>query len=533
MSKKLLFAVSAAILLFAAPSLAQRAGRGGAVTPPAGVKIGEGSAYVTAVMLKHQPDAADNGRIILAHAQSGMAGIPVYESRDGGASWQFIRQVTDGQFGDMMRCNLHYQPHVTEMPRDAGALKAGTVLLSASTVCNDAAGRIAEYHLQLYGSTDFGHTWNYVGTYADGTTDSPVWEPHLVILDDGKLVEFYSDETHKADGYNQLLGHKVSTDGGKSWGPEVYDSAVKGGVERPGMTIIDRMADKRYVYTYEDVQGPVNSQVHIKFSKDGLNWGNPEDRGTPIHAEGGQYPVNTPNVRWFPIGGPKGILLVSARSTAGGADLGANSLFWNNNAGAGPGWEVPAPVQKAAGNDHVGWTQAMLLKPDGSILHAASSASAAAAGSSNSNDIIANSKVLDFNRYEAENAGHQGTAIMRDASMSNGAKARLGAKNVGKLTFHVFMPKAGVYALAVNYAGIGFTATPRLSANGKSLAGAIAPAPVDPDKAAQRARDLGTRGTGEHSQLSASAVLKAGANTITIAGGDYALDIDYLEITPK
>ena len=117
--------------------------------------------------------------------------------------------------------------------------------------------------------------------------------------------------------------------------------------------------------------------------------------------------------------------------------------------------------------------------------------------------------------------------------MSNGTKSRLGAKDVGKLTFNITVAKAGTYNLAVNYAGIGFDATPRLVANGKAVAGSEGTAPVDPDKAAQRNRDLGTRGTGEHKQLSATTTLKAGNNTIEVNGGDYALDIDYLEVTPS
>src|SRR5262249_28113672 len=139
---------------------------------------------------------------------------------------------------------------------------------------------------------------------------------------------------------------------------------------------------------------------------------------------------------------------------------------------------------------------------------------------------------IDFNRYEAEDAQRQGAALMRDPSMSNGAKARLGANEVGKLTFHVHLPSTGPYALAVNYASIGFDAAPRLAANGSPVQGSIAPVPLDPAAAALRTRDLGTRGTGEHIQLSATAPLKAGDNTIEITGGAYALDIDYLEITP-
>jgi hypothetical protein len=50
--------------------------------------------------------------------------------------------------------------------------------------------------------------------------------------------------------------------------------------------------------------------------------------------------------------------------------------------------------------------------------------------------------------------------------------------------------------------------------------------------AAVRARDLGTRASGERTELSALTPLKAGDNVIEVLGGPYALDIDYLEITP-
>ena len=121
---------------------------------------------------------------------------------------------------------------------------------------------------------------------------------------------------------------------------------------------------------------------------------------------------------------------------------------------------------------------------------------------------------------------------MRDASMSNGAKNRLGANDIGRLTFTIHVAKAGAYRLAVNYGDIGFSATPRLRANGKALSGTAQPVQQDPALSAVRARDLGTRSRGERYALSAATPLKAGDNVIEILGGAYALDIDYLEITP-
>jgi hypothetical protein len=496
-----------------------------------GQKLTDGQAYVTLVHLEHQADASQNGRILIAFEENGMNGIPIYESDDEGATWRLVAHATDSVRKDTSRCNLHWQPHLTEVPRRIGSLSAGTILLSASSVCNDERGRMAQMQLQLNTSTDIGRTWQYRGTVAEGTAELPVWEPDLQILDDATLVTYYSSEAHKVDGYNQLLCHKVSKDEGKTWGPEVYDVAFPGGVERPGMAIVTRLPDRRYVMTYESVAGPVPDQVYIKYSRDGLDWGSPAERGTPIQTPAGQYPVNCPVVSWFPLGGPQGVLIVSARGAAGGGDASGRSLFWNANNGAGPWWEMPAPVQKRA-NGRAGWTQALMLKPDGSMLHITSSASADAPNNASRNEILFASKKLDFNRYEAEDAMRKGSAMMRDESMSNHAKVRLGAKDIGRLTFHVRVPSAGTYTVAVDYEDIGFSATPSLAANGEPIRSAAAALQPNDATAGIRIRDLGTRGPGKKMELSGAAQLKAGDNVIEIAGGEYALDIDFLEVTP-
>jgi hypothetical protein len=249
-------------------------------------------------------------------------------------------------------------------------------------------------------------------------------------------------------------------------------------------------------------------------------------------AQGGEYPINCPTVSWFPVGGPNGVLVVTARGAAGGGDASGRSFYWNNNNGVGPWWEVAAPVQKLM-NGRAGWTQALMLKEDGSFLHITSSASPDAQTNPSKNQILFATAKLDFNRYEAEDAARQGSALMRDPSMSNGAKTRLGAGDIGRLTFHIHVPKAGAYRLALNYGDIGFASTPRLRANGQALSGTSQPVKLDPAVAAMRTRDLGTRASGERAELSASASLKAGDNIIDVLGGPYALDIDYLEVTPR
>ena len=289
-----------------------------------------------------------------------------------------------------------------------------------------------------------------------------MWEPHLLILDDGTFVEFYSDETHKREGCNQLLGHKVSKDGGKTWGPLVFNAANPGGVERPGMVIIDRLPDRRYVYNYEDVDGPVRMQVHLKFSKDGLNSGIPEDRGTPVRALSGRYARSTPNVFWFPVGGPKGVIVV----TSGGMDracpgrCGQHDLLEQQ---PGRGTLVGSSFAREEARQLPLRVDAGTAAAAGRAVRAHHVERLARGGcrTRGGSRMLFNVARIDFNRYEAESAGQKGSIIMRDGSMSNGAKSRLGAKQVGKLSFPVHVPSAGKYDLAVEYSGIGFEANPR------------------------------------------------------------------------
>ena len=177
--------VAGAIASVVAPgtALAQGSGRAPAAV---GTRIADGQAYAVLVRLEHQPDPKNNGRLLLAFEENGLDGIPIWESTDEGASWHFVMHATDAVHTDHTTCNLHWQPHLTEMPRTIGALQAGTIFLSASAVCNNAAGRVAEQHLQLYTFHDLGRSWRFLSGYADGTTALPVWEPFLVILDDGR-----------------------------------------------------------------------------------------------------------------------------------------------------------------------------------------------------------------------------------------------------------------------------------------------------------------------------------------------------------
>jgi hypothetical protein len=429
--------------------------------------------------------------------------------------------VTDQVHRGNPAWQLRWQPNLSELWRSSGPLPAGTVLLAANAGGNDAHGHIHREDLQLYASRDGGRSWHYRGSIVRGhghpsdKDNHGVWEPNIHVLDDGELVAYYSSEQHKAEGYNQLLAHKVSTDGGRTWGREHIDVAIPGGVERPGMAVVDRLPDGHYVMSYEDIDGPQNGHVYLKFSRDGLDWGNPADRGTPVQTEAGEWPAASPIVKWLPVGGRDGVLVVLAERAGGGGDPGGRAMYWNNDLGRGPWWEMPAPVQKLTGNIHAGWTQALLLQKDGSLLHITSSSSPKAPGDPRDNVILQASAPARFDRYEAEDAARRWAVQIGDSTASNGRKARLAAAPLGRLEFTVHAAKAGERVLRVRWQDLGFPSKPLVRVNGRAVTA----------NATRDGRDGWVVSTFH-------GVLRAADNTIDIDGAAHALDIDYLQVDP-
>ena len=484
--------------------------------PAQGERIADGTGYASIARTTHGM-ASDRGRLLMVFEQDGMGGIPLWESRDEGAHWRFLMNVTDQTHAGDERWQLRWQPHITELPRATADLPAGALLLSANATRNDERGRVYVEDLQMYVSVDGGRTWRYRSSIVKGggrpedKDNKGVWEPHVHLLDDGRLVAYYSSEQHKAEGYNQLLAHKVSVDGGRTWGREVWDVAVPGGVQRPGMATVTRLGDKRYAMTYENIDGPRNGQVFIKFSRDGLDWGDPQRHGEPVMTLSGFWPSACPVVQWFPQGGPEGVMVVSAQRAGGGGDEAGRTLYWNDASGRGPWWEVRAPVQKLSGNIHAGWTQALVVRADGSFLHVTSSSAADAPERAQRNEMLSAIAPLRFDRYEAEDAALTDAVVVPGADASNQRKARLGQGSGARLRF-IVNAVGGTHALSVRFEDLGLPAEPALFVNGARVSATIA------------VNDDGAR------TAKAVVSLLPGFNTIDVEGGAHALDVDYLQV---
>jgi hypothetical protein len=262
-----------------------------------------------------------------------------------------------------------------------GEFPAGTVMAAG----NGAPGPDpSKRTLDVSYSLDGGKSWHALSTIETGgpgrydpadraglsLEQNPIYEPYLYADASGRLVAFFSDERFKKDGYSQLLDHKVSTDGGRTWGALVYDVAIADGLTRPGMTVIARDGKGKFYMSYELVGlpghalEPRNNLAHFRTSADGDNFGDDKDYGTLIQDRWRQYLNGTPYLVWSPWGGSNGTLIASGRSVVR-YDLGrvGNGLMINRANGEGLWTLIETPIDYNPELD--GYSQTMIPLGDG------------------------------------------------------------------------------------------------------------------------------------------------------------------------
>jgi hypothetical protein len=325
-----------AVLLLAALLLAGMA-------PPARAaerqRLAVGS-YPRLVRLAH---SAYKGRIIAA--VSGWDGngpfAPVFESTDEGASFHEISQIRDSEDAQGECCGT-----VFELPRQVGKLRAGTLLWAATYGQSGGADR--RMAIKVWSSGDGGRDWSFLSEAVRSHNHDGVWEPEFNVDAGGTLWLHFADET-EAPRYSQVLNRVGSTDG-INWGAKQSTLAIPPDRVRPGMPIVRQLPDGRYYFGYEICNyGELYCNPYFKISSDGANFGDPGAPGTPVQAVGGNYFQHAQTVTVFP-GGANGTRLLMAGqiyTNAKGKPLATNGqvLLANDNLGAGPWYELPAPVQ--------------------------------------------------------------------------------------------------------------------------------------------------------------------------------------------
>lgn len=237
-----------------------------------------GTRYGRVIRLQHSGSA--NGTLI-ATFEAWANDFGIYKSSDDGFTWSQIATTTETQFPGWQ---FKVEPDLFEVPSPMGNLPAGTLLLAGNSV--NGTG----HQMEIYCSTNHGTNWQYRGlAESNSATLKGIWEPRLGVSSAGQLVCYYSDERFSPT-YNQLLGERVSPDGGLTWGPELYVCAIPDGVQRPGMAVTTKLPNGQYVLSFEAVGSGTLSQVRIKFSNDGTNWGTgPTDYGTAVQTASGAY----------------------------------------------------------------------------------------------------------------------------------------------------------------------------------------------------------------------------------------------------
>jgi hypothetical protein len=129
------------------------------ITYPRYAELTDGTILATASLSGHSPNY-----------------FPVFESKDGGASWKYISNLTDQVNG----WGFSAQPGLTELTEPLGGWPAGTILGTGNSWSDNGT------RIDLYASKDRARTWKFVSHIAEGgrpnTTNgaTPVWEPYLL-----------------------------------------------------------------------------------------------------------------------------------------------------------------------------------------------------------------------------------------------------------------------------------------------------------------------------------------------------------------
>ncbi|CZT02356.1 related to BNR/Asp-box repeat domain protein [Rhynchosporium agropyri] len=293
--------------------------------------------------------------------QTGLAYFPIFESKDGGANWQHISNVTDQVNG----WGLVAHPSLTQLTEDIGDFKAGTILATGLSWSTDNTTGATKF--DLYASQDRARSWKYVSHIATGGRPNTVngatsiWEPFLLPYK-GQLVIYYSDQRDPLHG--QKVAHQTSSDL-INWGPVVNDVTYELYTTRPGMPVVAYIPPiDEWILVHEKAIGGNSSEfgvtypVYYVMAKSPLEFG--KSVGRPIVVNGTRPLNSAPYVVWSPEGGPNGTIIVS--------DSAHPSVFTNSFGGAFDRWQEH---DTPAGTAHSRPLQLLKKHPDNLLIYGA------------------------------------------------------------------------------------------------------------------------------------------------------------------
>ena len=320
-----------------------------------------GASYPRVIRLEH--NGAANGRVLASVGTvDGSALGVVLESTDGGATFGQVGTIADpdGANGRGMCCGTLF-----ELPSPVGDMPEGT-LLWAGTFGYKVPEAQRHTRQRLWISRDLGRTWTFRSDIATSPNQYNAWEPEFSVAEDGQLVAHFSDESDKAHHDQKLV--RVRSADGVTW--TGYRETVKNNdfFVRPGMAGVRRLADGTYFLVYEmcNLDEPMCG-VYFRTSTDGWDYGDPLDPGTSVRTADGKWVRHTPTITVSPSGAI--VLAAEMLVNADGSKAQGNgkTLLVNENNGAGPWREIPAPVEVPAPDNHgcMNFSPSLLASPDG------------------------------------------------------------------------------------------------------------------------------------------------------------------------
>lgn len=251
---------------------------------------------------------------------SGEYVFPIYKSINKGRTWEKISEINNddsihpdlwlnaqtgeaetenGDGAKLYQWQLHNCPQLFVLPEKMGHIPRGALICAgnAVTIEKDAAkvsdagdGGLWKTSLDMYYSVDGGVTWSYLSTIAEGGRNimgyDPIWEPFL-LWHENQLICYFSDERVYNYRNNQKLVHCTTTDG-IHWSETVDDVAFAGNNKRPGMPIVTKLENGKWMMVYEGVGISRPFTSFFKISDDPLKW-NPSETGEVLWRSGSPY----------------------------------------------------------------------------------------------------------------------------------------------------------------------------------------------------------------------------------------------------
>eukprot|EP00026_Physarum_polycephalum_P004543 Phypoly_transcript_04565.p1 GENE.Phypoly_transcript_04565~~Phypoly_transcript_04565.p1 ORF type:complete len:496 (-),score=67.89 Phypoly_transcript_04565:632-2119(-) len=319
--------------------------------------------YPRAIVLAHQPNASNNGLILVDFTSFTPAAIgAIYASANNGTSFVQVGSVNDPGAANGLCCTV-----IFELPSQVGNMPAGTILWAGSIGQAPANRRMS---INLWQSPDLGHSWKFVSSPAVAANAGGLWEPELNIDIDGQLVCHFSDETLQPT-YSQLLQEVFSKDG-ITWSQRFPTVALTDAALRPGMANVRQLSPSLWIMTYEicGQRSIYNCAATYRTSPNGQNWGPPTDVGILVADSLKRYYIHAPTMAFSP---QTGVLVVGGQiliDANGDVDSGSGATLFQSDVSLG-GWKpIPSPVVVPDTKDDVcpNYSSALVFMDEGSRL---------------------------------------------------------------------------------------------------------------------------------------------------------------------